>query len=222
MNLENQPNPLHLGLVGGSFNPVHNGHLHIAEKSLSHFKLNKILFVPAHISPFKSPSQDLALAEHRLKMLEIALKFRDNLGVDSFEIQKGGTSYTLNTLEHFSEQTKNLYFIMGMDSFLDIATWHKYEELFKLSHFIVIQRPDYPKKDLGTILPQHFFKNNFKKINGLEWQHKSGYKVFYPKIEPLHISASDIRKKIKKGEDIRDLVPKEVYEYLARNKLYQT
>ncbi len=220
MNLANQLEP-HLGLVGGSFNPVHNGHLHIAENVLTQFKLEKILFVPAHTSPFKSQSADLALQEHRLKMLEIALKFRDNLGVDTFEIQKGGTSYTVNTLEHFSAQTKNLYFIIGMDAFLDIAKWHTYEELFTLSHFIVIQRPDYPTKDLSAILPKQFLKNNFKKLNDLEWQHKDGYKVFYSNIEPLRVSASDIRHKIKNEEDIRDLVPKGVYEYITRNKLYK-
>lgn len=228
MNLENQPSVLrlnqgiNLGLLGGSFNPVHNGHLHIAAQALSHFKLGKILFIPAHIPPFKNQSPDLAPIEHRLKMLEIALKFRDNLEVDTFEAQKDATSYTIDTLLHFSKQTKNLHFIIGMDAFQDITKWHKYEELFKLSHFIVIQRPDYPKKDLSSILPGHFFNNNFSKIHDTEWQHKSGYKIFYPNIEPLRISSSEIRKKIKNGKDILDLVPKEVYEYLTRNYLYKT
>ena len=224
MSLVNQLDPSHdssLGILGGSFNPVHNGHIHIAEKVISLFKLNKILFVPAHMSPFKNQVQDLAPVEHRLKMLESALKFRDNLGVDTFEIKKGGTSYTINTLRYFFKQTKNLYFIMGMDSFLDIGKWYKYEELFKLSHFIVIPRPDYLKKDLSNVLPKQFFNENFSKIHDGEWQHKGGYKVFYSAIEPLRVSASEIRRKIKNGEDIRNLVPKEVYEYLARNNVYK-
>ncbi|MBI2609195.1 MAG: nicotinate (nicotinamide) nucleotide adenylyltransferase [Deltaproteobacteria bacterium] len=214
--------PKKIGILGGSFDPVHLGHLDLAQKILKSFHINKVIFVPNFKSPYSVQRKRLTSSKHRLKMLELALKFRDNLNVDNFEIQKGGISYTLSTLKHFHRETHSLYFITGIETFKTISTWHRYKELFKLTHFVVVPRASKTIPKPSHILPQNFFEKNFKKLpHKTVWEHSSGHKIFYKKIKTLNISSSMIREKIKNKKNIVGLIPKEVYRYIEKTNLYQ-
>lgn len=223
MNSKKEPRKEKLGIFGGTFNPVHKAHIDIADQVLRLYGLDKIFFVPAFVSPHKIDNQNLASPEHRLKMLEMSLKFSHDLYIDDFEIKKGGPSYTIETLKHFRTVSPSLYLIIGIDAFQKISEWHEYSKLFEYTHFIVIPRPDHPMPFLDRVLPKDFFEKYFKtRIPHKEWQHQGGYKIFYSDIKSLPISASQVRENVKQGLNVKNLVPKEVQKYIEKTKLYTT
>ncbi len=132
-----------IGLLGGSFDPVHYGHLRLAEEVAERFDLHVVEFIPCLLPPHK-PSTRLTAPRHRLAMLRKALADNKRFRLSEREIKRGGVSYLYDTLLEYRAELgaqADLYFIMGMDSFLEIATWHRYEELFCLTHLIVATRP---------------------------------------------------------------------------------
>ncbi|MEJ2071586.1 MAG: nicotinate-nucleotide adenylyltransferase, partial [Syntrophobacterales bacterium] len=134
-----------LGLFGGTFNPIHYGHLRSAEEVAEALDLNQIWFIPAALPPHKS-SSEVTSFEVRLALTRLAVGRHRRLKVSDVEGRRPGKSYTIETLHHFREEFGSqgeLYFILGMDSMLEIATWKKYRELFTLSHFVVLNRPGY-------------------------------------------------------------------------------
>ena len=214
--------PKKIGLLGGSFDPVHLGHLDLAQQILKSFHLDKVIFIPNFKSPYFAQRKKLLSSKHRFKMLELALKFRDNLSVDNFEIQKGNISYTLSTLKHFYKKNTSLYFITGIDTFKTMASWYRYQELFTLTHFVVVPRASQTLPKPSHILPKKFFTKNFKKVPHKEiWKHLSNHKIFYKKIKTLPISSSTVREKIKKGMNVKNLISKEVYKYIEKTSLYK-
>jgi len=195
------------GVLGGTFDPVHAGHISIAETAAIRLGLDKVLLVPAG-RPITRPEQSVAPAEHRLKMLRMAVKGKPRLAVSDIEIKRPGPSYTIDTLREIKKKNGSkaeIYFILGWDSLEQLPQWREPAEIIKLCLLAAVPRPGYNKPDLNELE---------KKIPGI-----SGRVIFLD--EPnIDISATDIRKKIAGGETIENLVPGPVVDYIKKHKLY--
>src|SRR5712692_1998404 len=132
-----------IGLFGGTFDPIHWGHLRSAEEVREAFRLDRIIFIPASIPPLKIKAQTTAAAD-RLKMVRLAIAKNSGFAVSGVELSRPGKSYTIDTLHYFAGKRPGdaLYFILGMDAFREIGMWKDFQELFPLSHFIVTSRPE--------------------------------------------------------------------------------
>jgi nicotinate-nucleotide adenylyltransferase len=187
-----------LGLFGGSFNPVHLGHLLVAQAAIEELGLERLFFIPAAQSPFKPDSQP-APASVRLQLLRLALAGRMNCEIDDQEIRRGGVSYTVDTLRDYAEKFPGaeLFYLIGADNVAQLNEWREANELAKLAEFVAIPRPgeiaaDFPAPFRGRIL--------------------KGF--------PLEISSSQIRARVKAGLPIEPLVPPFVAEAIRNNRLY--
>ncbi len=193
-----------LGIMGGTFNPIHHGHLAAAEFVREEFKLDKVLFVPSGKPPHKHKGE-IASPEHRWIMALLATDSNECFSVSSVEIERGGESYTSDTiveLEKIYGAGSNCYFITGADAIAEISTWHKSENLPKLAKFIAVSRPGY-KLDVSKIDPR------FRRC------------TYLIEVPALAISSTEIRERIRKGQTIKYLVPEIVEKYIYKNKLYQ-
>ncbi len=193
-----------LGIMGGTFNPIHHGHLAAAEFVREEFKLDKVLFVPSGKPPHKHKGE-IASPEHRWIMALLATDSNEYFSVSSVEIERGGESYTSDTiveLEKIYGAGSNCYFITGADAIAEISTWHKSENLPKLAKFIAVSRPGY-KLDVSKIDPR------FRRC------------TYLIEVPALAISSTEIRERIRKGHPIKYLVPEIVEKYIYKNKLYQ-
>lgn len=188
--------------MGGAFNPIHHGHLVAAEEVREEFGLKEVIFVPTGIPPHKDDG-DIARAEYRYMMVNLATATNPNFSISDIEIKRPGKSYTLDTVKEFKEMYKGatIYFITGADAVAEISTWKNVEELPRLCEFIAVSRPGYPL---------HIDEENFI-------QHTHLFEV-----PALAISSTDIRRRIREGKSIKYLVPQVVEEYIYKHGLYKT
>ena len=198
-----------LGILGGTFNPLHKGHLSLARTAAKKAGLDLVVFVPTGLPPHKS-TKNLASKKHRMKMVRLAVKDRGrHFKVSSIEINRKGYSYAVDTFtklkKKYGAKTK-LYYIMGLDSINDILNWRKPLELFKLCRFIVATRPGAKLKTFRRIMKFPPVAVNKGKIELIELNMK--------------ISSSDIRERLRKKKDISKLVPATVKDYIEENRLY--
>lgn len=206
---------LNIGIMGGTFNPIHYGHLVTAEEALKQFKLDKVVFIPTGKPPHKT-SGILASAEDRYLMTVIATASNKDFFVSRVEIDRKGKSYTIDTLRKLKEIFKDratLYFITGADAILEILSWKDTHEIFNLCRFIAATRPGY---DIAKI--EDFKKKLFEKIKQLK---KTEHHVFLMEIPALAISSTDIRNRIKTCRPINYLLPEGVCNYLLKHELYK-
>jgi nicotinate-nucleotide adenylyltransferase len=188
---------MRIGMLGGTFNPVHMGHLILAEEACQKLKLDKVIFVPTFLPPHKEIDCDIK-PEDRLEMVRLAIEDNPLFEVSTFEIDLRRKSYSIDTIrkikEIYGEKTE-LYFIAGSDSLKDLFSWKDINELFKLSKFIVANRPGYPFRDVPE-------------------------EVETVVITPIEISSEGIRKRLAGSMSIRYLVPEKVWRYILEHKLY--
>ena len=215
--------PKKLGLLGGTFDPVHYGHLRIGEEIFNRFSLDRVEFLPAANPPHKI-DRTFTCISHRLAMLRLAIAGNPSFSVSEVEAHRENLSYLVDTLEeyrdHYSPEV-SIFFIIGMDSYQEISTWHRYPELFSLSHFIVTTRPGYKRPSLKTILSSEVartFKSSENDQDAIE--HVSGHKIYFQETTLLDISASMIRQKIRRSESVRYLLPDNVLDYINKHALY--
>ena len=213
---------MHIAIMGGTFNPIHIGHLRIAEEVREAFGLDKTLFIPTYQPPHKD-NGSLISSEHRLEMVRLAIKDNPFFEASDIEIKRGGRSYSIVTLKELHEKypKTDFSFIVGTDSFNDITTWCEYEELFKLANFIVIPRPGYAVKKIGEVLPVELAKKFWYDSEKGAYSNNYGKFVSYMETTLFDISASKIRKAIKEGNSTRYILPKEVADYIRKNNLYR-
>ena len=192
--------------MGGTFDPIHYGHLVAAESARTAFELTGVLFVPAAAPPHKA-SRHISPAEHRLMMTQLATITNPYFTVSRIELDREGTSFTVDTLRtlQMNEPDVELYFITGADAVLQIFTWKDAKEILSMATVIAATRPGYSLGELRTL--QHHFGTDLSKIHILE-------------VPALAISSSDIRKRLHKQQSIRYLVPEPVEYYVRKNKLY--
>jgi nicotinate-nucleotide adenylyltransferase len=211
-----------IGLFGGTFDPIHWGHLRSAEEVREAFSLDQVLFIPSSIPPHKKRGEEAAAAD-RLNMTRLAIAKNSSFAVSKVEISRPGKSFTIDTLRYFAAKRPgdSLYFIIGMDAFRDIGTWRDFQELFSLSNFIVTSRPRcgelLERGDLPVAAQKSFCYDPKKNA----YLHQSGTRLHYFKLIDIAISASDIRARVRAGKSIRYLVPPAVESYIKRRRLYR-
>jgi len=186
-----------IGIFGGTFNPIHIGHLILAEEAREKLMLDRVIFVPTYLPPHKGNS-DIAPANARLAMVKLALKDNKYFFVSDIEIKRNGCSYTIDTLKEFKKAypKDELYFVIGSDLLKYLDDWKDLSDVIKLVKFIVATRPGYPLESLPSY------------ISTLA-------------IRAVDVSGFEIRKAIKEDKSFRYLVTEAVFNYINKNKLYK-
>jgi len=204
-----------VGLYGGSFDPVHIGHLRIAEDIREAFNLSKVIFIPAYHSPLKSQSK--ASPTDRVNMLKLATKDNPNFEIDTLEIEREGKSYTVDTLSIYKGKlnTKPV-FILGTDAFLSIHRWKDYKKLFSLANFVVVGRGEDTREKVESYVKEKLPFTNFYTKNDIE---RDG--VYFFDSRRIDVSSTEIRKRIKENRSIKYLTHPEVEEYIYQKGLYK-
>jgi nicotinate-nucleotide adenylyltransferase len=221
--------PHRLGIFGGTFDPIHRGHLQVAEDVLQRYDLDQIWIIPCAQPPHKSAGA-LASAQDRLEMVRIALKDLRALRVSDVEIQRSGTSYTIDTLTAFSKEFGHgtqLFFLVGVDAFLEIHTWKSYRQLFTRAAFIVMTRPDSVKQ--SSSLPklalnyahQHISDGYILSKDGTALQHPEKHPILLAPVTPVAIASTRIRDMVRNGQPIDQWVGSGVSEYIVRKGIYR-
>ncbi len=199
---------LHIGVLGGSFDPVHTGHVHLALDALNQVDLDRILVVPAKLQPFKL-DRTPASGEDRMEMLRIAFAGEEGIEISPMELDRDGISYTYLTLREtrarYGEEAR-VSFITGTDSLLKLDTWMNAEELLTEYAYIVGSRPGYLEEEL------------FAKAE--ELKNRWGTKITIIENRLFDVSSTEIRENVAKGRSIAGMVPEKVEEYIAANQLY--
>lgn len=220
---------MRIGLFGGTFNPVHLGHLRAAVDVREGFELDKIFLIPAALPPHKA-SGEVAASADRLHMLSLALGADSGLKVSDVELNRSGPSYTIDTVQHFKQTLPaetRLYLIMGLDAFLEIDTWKSYQELLTQIPLIVINRPQTGHRMSGV--PWKIMDNFISSRLSADYSFsasRSGYlarrqqPIYVFEVTALDISSTGIRRQISKNRSINYLVPQKVAEYIRTKGIY--
>jgi nicotinate-nucleotide adenylyltransferase len=179
------------GILGGTFDPVHNAHLAMARAALRHLSLERVTFIPTGTTRYRRPA--LASPEHRVAMLRLALDGDEKMAIDTRELEPGASGYTVDTLRALrAEGHADLYLLMGADQYEKLGSWHRPAEITRLATIGVFARPGVQLNQEVELIP----------------------------MPPMPISASDVRARAARGEDLSALVPARVANYIARHRLY--
>ena len=213
---------MRLGILGGTFDPIHLGHLRLAEEVGEAFDLEKVCIIPAASPPHKG-GKEVTSFDHRFEMARLAVEGSTLLIALDLEGRRKGLSYSIETLKEFHRlypSDLELFFILGTDAFLEIETWKDYRSLFDHAHFVVIQRPGTPTGKTEA----HLFSLgiSFRKDAEGRFVGPSGNEVFFIETTLLDISSTEIREKVAAGKSIRYLVPESIRCYIMNNGLYRT
>ena len=220
---------MRIGLFGGTFNPIHRGHLWAASEVIKRFNLDQIYLIPAALPPHKTSGQ-LAKADRRLAMINLAIADLPGLTVSDVELNRPGPSYTIDTIRHFKltlAKGARIYLIMGLDAFLEIHTWKSHQDLLEEIAFIVLARPDeeYPDTRQTWGILEAYIKSTLSADNQFDAEHacyslEGKQPIHVCDIEALDISSTKIRQKVKRKQSIEDFVTPEVADYIRFKGLY--
>ena len=210
-----------IAILGGTFNPIHNGHLHLATQLQAKLNFESIRFMPAAIPALKDAPG--VTAAQRAEMVDIAISEYPDFSLDTRELSRSGTSYTIDTLTLLREELGKevrLCWLMGSDAFAHLNAWHRWQELLNYAHLVVVKRPH--SDDLSDLNADIQMLRNQHETNSVEAlrQQPCG-KILVQEIAALDISSSIIRVKLKKHEDASKLLPREVLHYIQQHHLYQ-
>jgi nicotinate-nucleotide adenylyltransferase len=208
-----------IGILGGTFDPVHYGHLRLALDVKEHYALDEVRLMPCKIPPHKT--QLVASEQQRLNMLQLAILNEPSLTLDTRELHRAGPSYTIDTLTSLRTEfgTEHaLCLIMGFDAFLSLPTWHRFDELIGLAHLIVMQRPGFDMASLGQM--RDFYQTHCAVTPAQLRQQPSGLVSLFA-ARQMAISASEIREKIRERHSVRYLLPDSVWDYIDVHDLYR-
>lgn len=209
-------NMMRIGILGGSFDPVHLGHVYLAQDAIDKAALDKLIFVPARVQPFKR-DRKTASGTDRVNMLKLAVSGNSKMEISLFELNSSEISYTYLTLRYMKElydteaalhnKRTKIYFVCGTDSFLKLETWKKADELLDNYAFIIGSRPGYRQEELIRTM------DRIRREHGTEAVNITN--------RLMDISSTDIRARISKGDFPEDLIPAEVINYIKANGLYR-
>ena len=221
---------MRIGLFGGTFNPIHRGHLWAASEVIKRFNLDRIFLIPAALPPHKTPGP-VAKADDRLAMINLAIADLAGLTVSDVELNRPGPSYTIDTIRHFKHtlaKDARIYLIMGLDAFLEIHTWKSHQDLLEQIAFIVMARPaeDYPDARQGWRILETYLGSTLSADNQFDAEHacyilEGKQPIFICDIKALDISSTEIREKVKRKQSIENFVTSEVAEYMRLKGLYK-
>jgi nicotinate-nucleotide adenylyltransferase len=212
-----------IGLLGGTFNPIHLGHLQAAEEVRAAFRLAKILFIPSYIPPHKA-SAGVASAADRLRMVELACEGHEGFVPSSLEVDAREKSYSVLTLAKVRELFPEawIFFIVGADTFLEIGTWREYERVLAECLFIVTTRPGFRLEAAAEVLDGRLRDRIYRVRDGERPDEAlfSRFGVFLVPIRALEISSTDIRERVRRGGGLEGLVSRSVADYIRDHQLY--
>ncbi|MEK7191528.1 MAG: nicotinate-nucleotide adenylyltransferase [Pseudomonadota bacterium] len=204
-----------IGLLGGTFDPIHYGHLRPAQAAQRALTLGEIRVVPAADPPHRRPP--VATAAQRLHMAELAVRDFPGFRVDDREVRRGGPSYTVLTLESLRAELgrRPLCLLIGVDAFRDIETWHQWTRLPELAHLVVMQRPGwtFPDPLPAWALPR--LSRDARELTG-----QTAGRVYFQTAAPQDISATRLRAAIGRGESVEGQLPSAVWDYIRQNRIY--
>ncbi len=213
-----------IGIYGGAFNPIHIGHLRTAEDIYEMLSLDKVCFIPAGKPAFSKPG--LVSAHHRYEMARIATDDNPHFSISDIETKRRGKSYSVDTVRELSAKGSDLYFIIGIDAFIDLPGWKEPDSLVSQANLVVISRPGY---SFSNISSSHYLKKIPKKIfseldKGVKkvfsFNISDGKQCFLCRVTELNISASNIRDMLIDGRNAKYLLPDSVKSYIISHKLY--
>ena len=220
---------MRIGLFGGTFNPIHYGHLRAAIEVQEGFNLEKLYIIPSALPPHKD-IQGVASANHRIAMARLAIENQPNLILSDVEARRAGPSYTIDTVQYFKDSLDagtKLFLMMGMDAFLEIDTWKFYKQLFQELPMIIMTRPlpetappGLEGKDMTAYIETHISDAyRFSEKEGC-YHHETYFPVYRCNISMLDISGTQIRNLIRQNKSIRFLVPEKVEKYIDEQGIY--
>jgi nicotinate-nucleotide adenylyltransferase len=206
-----------VGIFGGTFDPIHYGHLRTAFEMLQALRFGEIRFVPSGDPPHRG--ETYADAALRLEMVRVATKAQAGFAVDDRELKRDGPSYTIDTLASLREEQCEVPFglILGMDAFLGLATWHRWDEILDLAHIVVAHRPGWRAPDVGALgeLVNEFGTHRIDDLH----EHSHG-RIHIHAVTQLEISSTEIRELVAAGRDPRFLMPDAVRDVIANSGCY--
>jgi len=216
-----------IGILGGTFDPIHLGHTLPAKAVADYLSLTKVLLIPASIPPHKATPN--VSAKQRAEMVHLACNTEHLFTCDERELKREGNSYTVDTLKELSKSFPHqiLHFIIGLDSLLTFTQWHNYEEILTFCHLVVNTRPSYHLNNLNQATKNLLNNHQIHNVNELK-KYKSGGILLLPSELPsyqshLHIdiSSSEIRQKISNNQDYQQLLAPSVFTFINKNQLYR-
>ena len=211
-----------VGILGGTFNPIHYGHLRMAQELADALKLDEVRFIPSANPPHKTAPQ--VSAEHRAEMVKISIADNPLFKFDGRELSREGASYTIDTLISLREELgakTAICLFMGSDAFIKLDTWHRWQELLNYCHIALVQRPnlspEHPKlpEVLEVLLHEHYTEN------ALDFASKSAGFIHMQQVTALAISSTNIREMFKNGATPRYLMPEKAIDYIKLHQLYK-
>lgn len=210
-----------IGILGGTFDPIHLGHLRTAEEMGQELELDRVCMIPSALPPHKR-IDPVTPFEHRLAMARLGIGDSGVLHVLDMEGKRPGPSYSVDTLRECSIMFgpgAELYFILGTDAFLEIHTWKSFQELFRYAHFVIIRRPGHPLEDMESFLSERHIA-----VKSLDAGHgvilETGIRLMQRESTLMDISSTRLRRMVKTRRSIRFLVPEAVRQYILDNGLY--
>lgn len=206
-----------LGILGGTFDPVHKAHIDLARKAMNNFGLDSVLFIPAKEPPHKDWIH--ASYDHRVKMVELAIKNETGFLCSRLEEGLDGPSYTIKTIQllrKLPDGVEDIFFIVGLDTFNDIKSWYRYEQVLALIHFIVAGRKGHDASIFFALLKEL----GYKQTDTNTWLNRDERKVEYLDYSPPEIASSTIREKFALNKGVDGLLPPAVEQYIRTNELY--
>ena len=216
-----------IGLLGGTFNPIHNAHLAIARQAREMLALDRVVMIPSGDPPHK-PSNGLASAKDRYEMVRLALASDPHLAISDVEVRRSGKSYSIDTVRLLQQEYGNetrLHFLIGLDAFLEFPTWHEPETLLTLCSFVVLSRPGLSFQALSTLpliprLPQASL-TDLDQGRAVRLDVPIGLQsLICLRVAPSTVSASDIRGRIARGASTANLLPPAVESYILQHHIY--
>jgi len=196
-----------IGVLGGTFDPIHYGHLAAAEEARVRVNLEKVLFVVAGVPPHKQ-DEDVTPVEHRLAMVRLGIASNPHFGISRVDVERPGPSYTVDTISILQEQwgpEVELFFVMGLDSLVEVPTWHQPQRLIRLCRFVAVSRP-------GFEVDMRQLEDSVPGISS---------RVEIIDMPEVEISSSDLQRRVHEGLPIKYQVPEEVESYISKFRLYE-
>jgi nicotinate-nucleotide adenylyltransferase len=215
-----------IGLLGGTLDPIHLGHLETAQAARRTLELDTVYILPSHVPPHR-PQQPVASGYHRFAMTALAIDGIEGLAASDIELCSPGPSYTADTLTRFRERNglaaSQIFFITGADAFAEIATWYRYPEVLDLAHFAVVSRPDFPVGRLGEALPSLTVRMiTIEPGNGSAAASRHSSSIFLINAPTPDVSSTEIRRRLAAGESVSGMVPESVERHLRQHRLYSS
>lgn len=212
---------MRIGLLGGSFNPVHNAHLRIAEEARHTCSLDRVIFIPAADPPHKPVAGDVSF-DQRARMVSMAIAGYPGFEMSTIESERGGKSYSIDTIKVFRQlfPEDELFFIIGGDSFLEIGTWYRYVEIFASCSLIVVERPGCHIATPLEALPIAVRSSFSCDYDRDRLKHESGTVVYFVTGSPQELSSTEIRRLAAADADISRFVSSDVATYIFQQRIY--